>query len=556
MSTALFSSDAENVIHRTLSTPDLGAGTRPGGSLEEIYEIQKTVEFIQEKGAKKVALQFSDDLLVESVSIARKLEDATGVRMYILADTSYGSCCVDEVAAEHVGADILIHYGRACLSPSNRLPVMYVFGQKALNVNLCVESFQNLFPDCKTPVVVFSDVLYQHALGELEARLGQNYPGVVFTKLSRVSDVPSPSEVRRFGRSFSPDPTLWPEAYSFFYVGGEGPTLNNLLLAWPGCPFFSFNPETGEGRKEGLNVNRALMKRFYLIERARDAQVVGIVVGTLGVSDYLSALAHLKDVIHRAGKKSHMLSMGKLNPAKLANFPEVDIFVLVACAENSLLDSSEFYRPIVTPDEMEVACNPAREWGGCCVTEFRELLPGGSAHVPFPDVDPEDADRTDVSLITGELRSIRFSAAEPPGEKAMGTVVVRRNTETTVAELGPAGQGPRVYRYTGHGPRVHRSRSSCLRVLRIAPPKLSSPSDLRDAPRLPPARPPFSIVQLEVIRRIVNTLQVSAFIVMGTRVLRRSAAMERFHELTLYQRRIYRVTEINICLGDIVDKHK
>lgn len=437
MSSALFSSDAENVIHRALSAPEPGASRCSEGSLEEIYEIRRTVGFIQENGAKKVALQFSDDLLVDSVSIARKLEEATGAKMYILGDTSYGSCCVDEVAAEHVGAEILIHYGRACLSPSNRLPVMYVFGGKAVDVNLCVESFQNLFPDRQTPVVLFSDVVYEHILGELEARLARTYPRVVATKLSWVTDVPS-GEVRRFGRSFSPDLTLWPDAYSLFYVGGEGPTLSNLLLTWPRCPFFSFNPETGEGRKEGLNVNRALMKRFYLIEKARDAQVVGILVGTLGVSDYLSALAHLKDVIRRAGKKSYMLSMGKLNPAKLGNFLEVDIFVLVACAENSLLDSSDFYRPIVTPDEMEVACNPAREWGGCCVTEFRELLPGGSSHVPFPDIDPEDADRTDVSLITGNLRSVCFSATETSGEKAMGTALAQRNAETTLAELGPA----------------------------------------------------------------------------------------------------------------------
>ncbi len=49
--------------------------------------------------------------------------------------------------------------------------------------------------------------------------------------------------------------------------------------------------------------------------------------------------------------------MGKLNAPKMANFLEIDIFVLVACPENSLLDSQEFYKPVVTPYEMEVACN-------------------------------------------------------------------------------------------------------------------------------------------------------------------------------------------------------
>lgn len=71
-----------------------------------------------------------------------------------------------------------------------------------------------------------------------------------------------------------------------------------------------------------------------------------------------------------------MFAMRKLNLAKLANFHEIDIYVLIACPENSLLDSSEFYKPVVTPFEMEVACNKKREWSGEYVTDFRDLLPG------------------------------------------------------------------------------------------------------------------------------------------------------------------------------------
>ena len=55
--------------------------------------------------------------------------------LFVLADTSYGrspssshilphvsdrphpSCCVDEVAAQHVNADAVVHYGHACMSP-------------------------------------------------------------------------------------------------------------------------------------------------------------------------------------------------------------------------------------------------------------------------------------------------------------------------------------------------------------------------------------------------------------------------------------------------------
>uniref|UniRef100_A0A8C5QA33 2-(3-amino-3-carboxypropyl)histidine synthase subunit 2 n=1 Tax=Leptobrachium leishanense TaxID=445787 RepID=A0A8C5QA33_9ANUR len=438
MAAVLFSSNAEDAVHRAVDVrPDQDVGQIPGEALEETYEVDKTIAFIQENRFQRVALQFPDELLAHSVTVARKLEEATAAKTYILGDTSYGSCCVDEVAAEHVSADAVVHYGRACLSPCSRLPVSYVFGRRAVDVGVCTDTFWRLIPDRETPVLVLSDVVYEHALGRLEAQLSAAYPHAVISTLFGRSEASSPGEICMFGRRFTPVSQLWPDSYSFFYVGREGPTLSNLMLTWPLRPFFSFDPETGEGRKEGLDVNRALMKRFYLIEKARDAQVVGIVVGTLGVSDYLSALDHLKDIIRLAGKKSYMLSMGKLNPAKLANFPEVDIFVIVACPENSLLDSREFYRPVVTPHEMEMACNPACEWSGCCVTDFQELLPGGSAHVPFPEIHPEDSDRTDVSLITGELRSARLCASDKPQEDPALTLS-ERNRDGTVAALGPA----------------------------------------------------------------------------------------------------------------------
>ena len=52
----------------------------------------------------------------------------------------------------------------------------------------------------------------------------------------------------------------------------------------------------------------------------------------------------------------YTIAVGKLNVPKMANFLEIDVFVLVACPENSLLDSQEFYKPVVTPFEMEIAC--------------------------------------------------------------------------------------------------------------------------------------------------------------------------------------------------------
>ena len=75
------------------------------------------------------------------------------------------SCCVDEVAADHVGADCVIHFGHACLSPTSRLPVHYVFVDLPLDVSSAADALCPALPADRT-LVVLTDVRYQHALGE------------------------------------------------------------------------------------------------------------------------------------------------------------------------------------------------------------------------------------------------------------------------------------------------------------------------------------------------------------------------------------------------------
>lgn len=44
-------------------------------------------------------------------------------------------------------------------------------------------------------------------------------------------------------------------------------------------------------------------------------------------------------MLTNAHKKSYTISVGKLNPAKLANFLEIECFILVACPENSVVEA-------------------------------------------------------------------------------------------------------------------------------------------------------------------------------------------------------------------------
>ncbi|KAK7508182.1 hypothetical protein BaRGS_00000421 [Batillaria attramentaria] len=446
-STSAFSS-ADDVVDRRLTVVPQSA--TDASDLPVRYETARCCGWIQDRNFQKVALQFPDELLVDAAAVQWEIQKMVTASVFILGDTSYGSCCVDEVAAEHYQADCIIHFGPTCLSPTRRLPVLYVLFAQPVDTQDAADQFQVLFPDQQSKVILMADTVYHHAVEPLFQRLKESYTNVVSSYLRFPdSDSSSHDEIKEDSKDAVPqeersscdhckcnrhfhlpqDSCL--DEYSIFYIGSEGLALTNLMMTLNRCAFFTYCPCSRTGRKETLNVNKALMKRYYMIERAKDASIVGIVVGTLGVAHTQDMISYLKTLLRSAGKKSYTFVVGKLNPAKLGNFMEVDVFVLVACPQNSLLDSREFYRPIVTPFEMDVACNQAREWTGDYVTDFLQLLPGAAHHIPMQMAVP---DSTDVSLISNKLRSMgQRTTAE--GDDQGSTAVVLRSEAMAVTTV-------------------------------------------------------------------------------------------------------------------------
>lgn len=110
------------------------------------------------------------------------------------------------------------------------------------------------------------------------------------------------------------------------------------------------------------------------MEKAKDAAIVGILVGTLGLAGYLHIIHQMKELITGAGKKAYTLVMGRPNPAKLANFPECGVFIYVSCAQTALMDSKEYLAPVITPFEATLAFTRGSQWTGAYVMEFQDLI--------------------------------------------------------------------------------------------------------------------------------------------------------------------------------------
>lgn len=195
----------------------------------------------------------------------------------------------------------------------------------------------------------------------------------------------------------------WWEGAALVWLGpGDAVAYSNLQLRYPRLAAHHWDgtalrPATGAGRR--------LMRRYALVERLRDARVVGVLVGTLAVADYAAMVRHCRALLQAAGKAHYTYVVGKLSPAKLANFPDVDLFVLVACHENSALDSRDFFRPLVTPLELQIALVPGKHWTGAYSCDFAPVLREGLMADAAAQARAAEEEEDDVrmSLATGAI---------------------------------------------------------------------------------------------------------------------------------------------------------
>ncbi|KAF7986831.1 hypothetical protein HWV62_12530 [Athelia sp. TMB] len=415
-----FSTSAEEAITRMIdvSAPP-PSQTLSAEQFEAYYEIQRTVREIVDNDYHRTALQFPDELLHDSVPIYRALKAEIGNReLYVLADTTYGSCCVDEVAAQHVDANAIVHYGHAFTKMLTTLDELVAGLQTALEP-LGIAIHHTPVPLKTVPVP------------QLPVKSGPQ------------TDNANPEEKSQ-GHSDGPaEPILW--------IGPDSLTLTNLLLTSFTSPFpvYTFDPKSGTAQAASPHTptSRLLKKRYAALSRARSADVFGILVSSPSPTQ-LPLLRHIRARIRERRKKSYTVSVGKVNPQKLGNFAEVECWVLVACGENSLVDGKEFMRPVITPFELELALAPTPKWTGRYVLDLDTVLKEGEADAKATksstDNDGEsgsDDERPVFSALTGTYRQPKLFS--PPAKSIASTDpsstdVILRNQDTAVTAAGSA----------------------------------------------------------------------------------------------------------------------
>ncbi|RLV91987.1 Diphthamide biosynthesis protein 2 [Spathaspora sp. JA1] len=446
---------------------------------------------------KRITLQFPDSLICDSAIIVHELQrelslkpclntadksgcdDSTGCcgknnietdedkqRLWILADTSYSTCCIDEVAAEHVHSDLVVHFGDACLNDVEKLAAAYVFGKPEVDIHSVVSSFKQRYEDVNSPIILMADAPHTYILHSLYQELQSEYTQLIIADLhinensqaEMIGYQPrsTSTDFHKFNRSFiNYNLDISFDSCDLFHITTpEAPRLLQLTTNFSSVTIYDTATNT---ISQGPFPN--LMRRYKYMHVARSAGTIGLLVNTLSLTNTKKLINVIGARIKAAGKKHYVFVVGKPNVAKLANFETVDLWCVVGCDHSGIVldQTGEYFRPIVTPYELLLALSDEMSWTGKWITDYASVLENykdseeqveeeqneDDEDAP-PEFDPVTGRYVSTSRPLRQINHLMISSEEENKEdetenslvkKFASTIAIRNTVSTSAAQL-------------------------------------------------------------------------------------------------------------------------
>ncbi|ORM41964.1 Diphthamide biosynthesis protein 1 [Babesia sp. Xinjiang] len=346
------------------------------------FEIAKSVAKIQQIQATTVALQMPEGLLAWGCEIAdilkffcQSLEE-----VIIMADVTYGACCIDDITAQTIGCDLIIHYGHSCLIPVTDVLVqcLYVFVEISFSADHLANVVTQLFkPHDK--IFVMGTIQYSNVLREAAAKIDRSgyfktkvivpqvtplLPGEVLGCTSPVlenwefqrnpeTDHQSKDQV---GIDTEEHEIMLDGERKILFVADGRFHLESALIHNPGIKAYRFDPFNKTVTEESYDISMLHATRQSAIQRARGAKSVCLVLSMLGRQGNINILKSIVRMLNNAKINHHVRLLSEITIDKLEML-DVDAYVQVGCPRLSIDWGAGFGKPILNPYEAFVAFN-------------------------------------------------------------------------------------------------------------------------------------------------------------------------------------------------------
>ena len=302
---------------------------------------------LRSRGVHRVGLQFPAGLKREAYHVADILKKE-GFEPLISGDPCYGAC---DLAEELLTVcDVLVHFGHAPLGPAGKVVYEMVPREFALDA---LEAALPLLT--KKRIGLVTTAQHVHLIDAMKDWLcGKGIEAVVMEGSPRT---PFPGQI--LGCSF--EAARRTGAGEILYVGTGIFHPTGIQLA-TGARVVALDPYTREARV--VEASHLLRKRFALIEKARLAESVGVIVSLKGGQARWELAQRLVSLSDRAV----LVAMREVIPDELLNLG-MGAYVNTACPRLAYDDQPRFPVPVLTPPEFEILCG-IRSWKDYQVDEI------------------------------------------------------------------------------------------------------------------------------------------------------------------------------------------
>jgi 2-(3-amino-3-carboxypropyl)histidine synthase len=312
--------------------------------------IEKSIKAIKKQNAKNVGLQFPEGLKTQGTNIARILEKETDANIIISGDPCFGACDVSDSKMKGL-VDLIIHYAHTPLPIKYNVPVLFIESYSKVDIYKSLDEALELIKNY-SKIAVATTTQHLNLLNEIKDYLEDNGKEIV------LGSSKSTLKGQVLGCNFSSIKNLDAEAYLFLGSGNFHPLGIHLFTK---SPVIVADPYSGEARDIEDFADRILRIRFARITKAKEAKKWGILISSKEGQYRFELAKEIKKTLTDEGMEAYLIMIDNITPDALLHYMDLDAFIVTACPRIAIDDSQMYKKPLITPQELEIALNK-REW--------------------------------------------------------------------------------------------------------------------------------------------------------------------------------------------------
>ncbi len=313
------------------------------------FQEERVIKEIKERNCKKVLLQLPEGLKLEASRLVKYFEENTKAEIIVSGEPCWGACDLALNEAKDIGADLLVHYGHAPFMKKVDFPVLYI---EMYDKTPIFELLQKVYKDLDkyNKIGLVCSVQHMHHLEETKNFLENKGKKVLIPKKKGYSHY----DGHVVGCEYNSLKAVSNEVDAFLVIGNRFHSLGAALsVRKPVYLLDIYNSEISDMEKMKEKI---IKQRFAAIEKAKEAKKIGVIIGTKPGQKF-GSFKTIKEKFNKIGKETILITMSEITPEKLENFPDIKVFVELACPRIAIEDYEKYRKILITFREALVVLN-------------------------------------------------------------------------------------------------------------------------------------------------------------------------------------------------------